>query len=168
VTFLTAEYSPTLSFFLPPNFQIFSRHTVLQHLRLYSCFSVSDKFGTHNIEEQNYSHLFHICFYVRVYAKKTKCSGLYGCKYSSNLTAYLSITPKFVHFSHFLRIYMFLCFVTFSWALFMRLHRHKFPRLILDHFSFYIQMLFINLFSTNVFTKWSNKFSVGQKLTYKF
>jgi hypothetical protein len=64
VTFLITEYSPNLSFLRPPNFQLFSRHAVFQHLRLYSCFSVSDKFRTRTKQEQCYSHLFQICLYV--------------------------------------------------------------------------------------------------------
>jgi hypothetical protein len=70
---------------------------------------VSDKFGTHTKQEQYYSHLFQFCLYV--YAKKTKYSGPKWRIYSSNLTTYLSINPKYVHFSHFLRIYMYLCFL---------------------------------------------------------
>ena len=82
-----------------------------------------------------------ILIYIRrdiIYMQKKKAnvSGPNGCKYSSNLTSYLSITPKYVHFSHFLRIYKYLCSATFSNALLIRLHRHWFPRFILDHSSF--------------------------------
>ena len=105
VTFHITEYSPTLFYFPPPNFKVFSHHTVFRHFRLYSRFSVRDKFRTHTKQKQYYSHIFQNCLYV--FAKKTQGSGTNGCKYSSNLTSYLSITPKHVHFSHFLRIYKY-------------------------------------------------------------
>jgi len=47
MTFLMTEYSPTLFFFPPPNFKVFYYHTVFRHFRLYSRFSVRDKFRTH-------------------------------------------------------------------------------------------------------------------------
>ena len=41
------EYSPTLFYFPPPNFKVFYYHAVFRHFRLYSRFSVRDKFRTH-------------------------------------------------------------------------------------------------------------------------
>jgi hypothetical protein len=79
----------------------------------------------------------------------------------------LSITHKYVHFSYFVRIYKYLCFVTFSYALLMRLHKHRFPSLILEYPSFLGRMIFLYLFSMYIFTKWSNTISVGQKMMYK-
>ena len=105
VTFLMTEYSPILFFFPPPNFKVFYYHTVFRHFRLYSRFSVRDKFRTHTKQKQYYSHIFQTCLYEC--GKKTQSSESNGCKYSSNLTSYLSITPKHVHFSHFLRIYKY-------------------------------------------------------------
>ena len=138
VTFHITEYSPTLFYFHPPNFKVFSHHTVFRHFRLYSRFSVRDKFRTHTKQKQYYSHIFQNCLYV--FAKKTQGSGTNGCKYASNLTSYLSITPKYVHSSHFLRIYKYIFFITFSYALLMRLNRLWFPHSILDHFSVYRPM----------------------------
>jgi hypothetical protein len=63
----------------------------------------------------------------------------------------ISITHKYVHFLHFLRIYKCICFVTFSYVLLMRLYRHWLPPLILDHsrekWYFYISLVCI--FSLN-------------------
>jgi len=114
-----------LSFFL-----LISKYSLTTHF----CFSVSDKFRTHTKQQQYDSHLFLTC--RNIYAKKANGSAPNGCKYSSNLTSYLSITPKYVHFKHFLRIHNYLCSVTFSNALLIRLHRHWFPRLIPHHSSF--------------------------------
>jgi len=105
VTFHITEYSPTLFYFPPPNFKVFYYHTVFRHFRLYSRFSVRDKFRTHTKQKQYYSHIFQTCLYEC--GKKTQSSESNGCKYSSNLTSYLSTTPKHVHFSHFLRIYKY-------------------------------------------------------------
>jgi hypothetical protein len=101
---------------------------------------MSDKLRTHTKQEQYYSNLFQICLYI--YARKTNSSGLNDCRYSSNLTSFLSVTPKHVHISNFLRTYKYFCFVSFPYPLLIRLHRHWFPRLILDNFLSREKLLF--------------------------
>ena len=71
-TFLITKYSLTLSFFSPPNFQIFSRHTVFQHIRLYLVSVWVTSLGT--IQNKTNIILIYFSFSLCI-CKNTKYSG---------------------------------------------------------------------------------------------